>query len=58
VTDLLAGHPAATAAVAALLGCDGGWQRTADGPSAGEAGALLARHPETADALSELLVHA
>ncbi|MEU4235034.1 DUF5682 family protein [Nonomuraea sp. NPDC026600] len=58
VTDLLAGHPAATDAVAALLGCDGGWQQAPDSPSTGEAGALLARHPETADAVSELLVHA
>ncbi|WP_250905175.1 DUF5682 family protein [Nonomuraea sp. NEAU-A123] len=57
VTDLLAGHPAATDAVAALLGCDGGWQQVAGGPSTGAAGALLARHPETADAVSELLVH-
>ncbi|MFD1546893.1 DUF5682 family protein [Nonomuraea guangzhouensis] len=58
VTDLLSGHPAATDAMAALLGCDGGWQQPADGPSPGEAGALLARHPETATAVSELLVHA
>ncbi|MFG1680430.1 DUF5682 family protein [Nonomuraea sp. NPDC049269] len=58
VTDLLAGHPAATDAMAALLGCDGGWQQPAGGPSTGEAGALLTRHPETAAAVSELLVHA
>ncbi|MEU7740962.1 DUF5682 family protein [Nonomuraea sp. NPDC049158] len=64
VTDLLAGHPGATDAVAALLGCEGGWQQAADGSSggsfsgsfSGEAGALLARHPETADAVAAVLV--
>ncbi|MBB2911061.1 hypothetical protein FHS43_002326 [Streptosporangium becharense] len=63
VTDLLAGHPAACDAVAALLGCDAGWQPVtqAAGPSghreAGhrEAGELLARYPATAGAVAGLL---
>jgi hypothetical protein len=55
VSDLLAGHPGATDAVAALLGCDGGWSVAVEVPSAGEVGALLSRHPETAEAVAELL---
>ncbi|WP_433221059.1 DUF5682 family protein [Microtetraspora malaysiensis] len=55
VAELLAGHRAACDAVAALLGCDGGWQEIADGGDPGEAGALLARHPETATAVAALL---
>ncbi|WP_219470173.1 DUF5682 family protein [Nonomuraea rhizosphaerae] len=55
VSDLLAGHPDVTDAVAALLGCEGGWQETAGAPSAGEAGELVSRHPDTADAVAGLL---
>ncbi|MEV8635788.1 hypothetical protein AB0395_29440 [Streptosporangium sp. NPDC051023] len=58
VADLLAGHPAACDAVAALLGCDDGWRQiadVADAPGHGEAGALLSRHPEAARAVAELL---
>ncbi|WP_066940146.1 DUF5682 family protein [Microtetraspora fusca] len=56
VAELLAGHRAACDAVAALLGCDGGWQEiTGVGADSGEAGALLARHPETTTALAALL---
>ncbi|WP_067182235.1 DUF5682 family protein [Microtetraspora niveoalba] len=54
--ELLSGHRAACDAVAALLGCDGGWQEIADaGGDPGEAAALLARHPGTADAVAALL---
>ncbi|QIJ60870.1 DUF5682 family protein [Streptomyces sp. JB150] len=49
---LLAAHPAACDAVAALLGCDADWA-PADRTPAGAA--LLARHPHTADALGALL---
>lgn len=49
---LLAAHPAACGAVADLLGCDGAWEPTA--PTASGA-ALLARHPQTAQALGGLL---
>ncbi|MCQ6552014.1 DUF5682 family protein [Streptomyces sp. C10-9-1] len=47
---LLAEHPAACDALAALLGCDGGWTT----PQGGGA-ALAARHPSTASALARLL---
>ncbi len=60
VADLLAGNPAACDAVAALLGCDGEWRSTVqagDGPGHGEVGALLALHPETADAVAVLFDH-
>jgi hypothetical protein len=51
VTALLTGHPVATDALAALLGCDDPWQ--ADGLSTAEqpAHSLLRRHPESAAAL-------
>ncbi|GAA4234198.1 hypothetical protein FHR32_002767 [Streptosporangium album] len=58
VADLLAGHPAACDAVAALLGCDAGWRPVvpaAGGLGHGEVGALLVRHPEAADAVAGLL---
>ncbi|GAA2045891.1 DUF5682 family protein [Polymorphospora rubra] len=58
VTDLLADHPAAVDAVAALLGCTGEWRRDAApaGPSAPAALAtLLADHPETTVAVAGLL---
>ena len=50
---LLAAHPAACDAVAALLGCDGGW--TPPGVPAPPGAALAARHPATAEALESLL---
>lgn len=53
VTALLAGHPAAVDAVAALLGLEGGWS-TAEDPGYGAAVALLARYPATSDAVAEL----
>lgn len=46
---LLAAHPAACDALAALLGCDDPWAPAAPGP------ALAARYPETATALEALL---
>lgn len=49
---LLAAHPAACDAVAALLGCDGGWETAGPAPAGA---ALLARHPEPAEALEALL---
>ncbi|MEV2268074.1 DUF5682 family protein [Nonomuraea africana] len=58
VTDLLAAHPAATDAVAALLGCAGEWQSGGAeprGPEHVEIAALLKAHPETADAVAALL---
>ncbi|WP_327107571.1 DUF5682 family protein [Nonomuraea glycinis] len=57
VAELLAAHPAAIDAVAALLGCDGGWQPLGQAvPSgSGPAGALLTRHPATVTAVAELL---
>lgn len=55
VVDLLAAHPATCDAVAALLGCDGGWQPRDPGPAHPEAGELLARHPATAEAVVALL---
>ncbi|MEH1102810.1 DUF5682 family protein [Micromonospora sp. CPCC 205561] len=56
VTALLASHPESVDAVAALLGCAGGWRAT-DGGAAVPAGltALLAAHPETTAALAALL---
>jgi hypothetical protein len=51
---LLAAHPAACDAVAALLGCDDGW-RTPDTASPPRGAALPARHPDTAVALDALL---
>jgi hypothetical protein len=56
VAELLVEHPAACDAVAALLGCEGGWRT----PAAGGAGhpevrALLAEHAEPARAVAELL---
>ncbi|MDT0343551.1 DUF5682 family protein [Streptomyces litchfieldiae] len=58
VAELLAARPATCDAVAGLLGLGGEWR--AAGPAPGgaghpEAGALLARHPETAGAVAELL---
>ncbi|MFC4564939.1 hypothetical protein ACFO4E_24025 [Nocardiopsis mangrovi] len=65
VADLLAGNPAACDAVAALLGCDGGWPAAGEpggaaaGPSAHrEAAGLLARHPAAAAAAAELVAGA
>ncbi|GLW09654.1 hypothetical protein Misp01_47830 [Microtetraspora sp. NBRC 13810] len=59
VTGLLTAHPAACDAVAALLGCDAGWQVAAPAADSaaghGETAALLARHPGTPDAVAELL---
>ncbi|GAA4212248.1 DUF5682 family protein [Actinocatenispora rupis] len=52
VTDLLAAHPAATDAVAAVLGATDPW--STPGPSAPSSG-LLDRHPATAQALAALL---
>ncbi|MFJ6199056.1 DUF5682 family protein [Micromonospora sp. NPDC092111] len=55
VHTLLAGHPGAVDAVAALLGVPGGW-RTPDGGTAGTAAsALVAVHPATAEAVAALL---
>lgn len=52
VADLLTAHPAAYEAVVDLLGYD----RTAGAaPRPSAAAALLARHPETADAVATLL---
>ncbi|MFI0418603.1 DUF5682 family protein [Spongiactinospora sp. 9N601] len=50
VGDLLVRHPEACDAVAALLGCEGGWV-TGDRPGQG----LAARHPATAEAVAALL---
>jgi hypothetical protein len=55
VVDLLAGHPATCDAVAALLGCDGGWQPGGAGPAYPEVGALLAGQPATTEAVAALL---
>ncbi|MFD1932735.1 MULTISPECIES: DUF5682 family protein [Nonomuraea] len=59
VSDLLAAHPAATDAVAAVLGCTGEWRQGGDddGAAAGhpEVASLLAAHPETAGAVAALL---
>ncbi|MEU4645072.1 hypothetical protein [Micromonospora sp. NPDC023814] len=57
VATLLSGHPQAVDAVAALLGCDGGWREEAAAAPATPPGltALLATHPATADAVAALL---
>ncbi|GGO80089.1 DUF5682 family protein [Nonomuraea cavernae] len=64
VTGLLAAHPAAADALAALLGCEGGWKTlTPAGSAPGhdasggspEVAALVARHPATVDAVAALL---
>ncbi|RAO49387.1 hypothetical protein GAR06_01215 [Micromonospora saelicesensis] len=53
---LLAAHPEAVDAVAALLGCPGGWQPLPDPPADRSAlSALLNGHPETAAAVAALL---
>ncbi|MBB6346168.1 hypothetical protein FHU36_002677 [Nonomuraea muscovyensis] len=52
---LLAAHPAACDAVAALLGCDGAWATAEAAPASGAAGDLLSRHPATAAAVATLL---
>ncbi|MEU7000404.1 DUF5682 family protein [Nonomuraea sp. NPDC046570] len=54
-STLLAAHPATCDAVAALLGCDPGWQQTAP-LTGGAATALLTSHPETTRAVAALLV--
>ncbi|MFG3698032.1 hypothetical protein ACGF5C_08950 [Micromonospora sp. NPDC047620] len=60
VATLLSGHPEAVDAVAALLGCDGGWREEAAAATATPPGlaALLAAHPATADAVTALLAGA
>ncbi|MFG1759442.1 DUF5682 family protein [Micromonospora echinofusca] len=57
VSALLAANPQSVDAVAALLGCDGGWRGPDGGDTAASAGltALLAAHPETTDAVAGLL---
>ncbi|MFW5418781.1 hypothetical protein J0910_19390 [Nocardiopsis sp. CNT-189] len=58
VADLLTGHPAASDAVAALLGVEAEWPAAAPGaggPAHPEAAALLARHPAPAGAVAALL---
>ncbi|MFG3417241.1 hypothetical protein ACIBTZ_23605 [Micromonospora sp. NPDC049460] len=57
VATLLSGHPQAVDAVAALLGCDGGWREEAAATPATPPGltALLATHPAAADAVAALL---
>ncbi|MCX4390612.1 DUF5682 family protein [Micromonospora peucetia] len=57
VAGLLSGHPEAVDAVAALLGCGGGWREEAATASATppELTTLLSAHPETADAVAALL---
>ncbi|MET9342659.1 DUF5682 family protein [Nonomuraea sp. NPDC003804] len=58
VGELLAAHPAATDALAALLGCSGEWQQSGGPPVAEgnpEVATLLAAHPQTAAALAALL---
>lgn len=52
VAELLAAHPAATDAIAGLLGCAGEWRTTAAPPPGT---GLVTRHPETATALAALL---
>ncbi|MFG2296026.1 hypothetical protein [Streptomyces sp. NPDC048603] len=49
---LLAAHPAACDAVAALLGCEGSWEPSGGDPAGA---ALLTAHPATAEALGALL---
>ncbi|PWU54241.1 hypothetical protein DLJ47_13735 [Micromonospora sp. S4605] len=58
VTALLAGHPAAVDAMAALLGCAGEWRRDAPPAASGAAAALVAAHPASADAVAGLLAGA
>ncbi|PZG12486.1 DUF5682 family protein [Nonomuraea aridisoli] len=53
--ELLAGHPAACDAVAALLGCTGEWLPLTGEPGSQEVTTLLADHPEPATALAALL---
>ena len=56
VGALLAAHPEAVDAVAALLGCTGGWRPVDAAAGVGSTvAALLAEHPETADAVAALL---
>ncbi|MGW0593186.1 DUF5682 family protein [Streptosporangium sp. NPDC002607] len=61
VAGLLAGHPQACDAVAALLGCVGEWPTTTEGIAGTEgtvgaaAGELLTRHPATTGAIAVLL---
>jgi len=58
VADLLTGHPAASDAVAALLGVEAEWPAAAPGagaPAHPEAAALLDRHPVPAEAVAALL---
>ncbi|HZM80095.1 MAG TPA: DUF5682 family protein, partial [Candidatus Limnocylindrales bacterium] len=59
VAGLLAAHPAATDALAALLGCDSGWLSTMDAGGANddapEVRALLRRHPQAAEAILEAI---
>ncbi|WP_030263868.1 DUF5682 family protein [Streptomyces sp. NRRL B-24484] len=49
---LLAAHPASCDALAALLGCEGGWASPDSGPAGA---ALVGRHPDAAGALEALL---
>ncbi|MEU1884861.1 hypothetical protein ABZ491_05170 [Micromonospora rifamycinica] len=55
VHTLLAAHPAAVDAVAALLGCDGDWSASPAEPVGTAVPALLAGHPATAQAVAALL---
>ncbi|MFI5833674.1 hypothetical protein ACIA5A_08340 [Micromonospora sp. NPDC051300] len=56
LADMLAAHPDALDAVAALLGCDASWRSPAGpGLPAGGGSPLLAAHPDTADAVAALL---
>ncbi|MEV4377334.1 DUF5682 family protein [Streptosporangium sp. NPDC049644] len=56
VAGLLAGHPRACDAVAALLGCAGEWPTPAASVAAAPAaGGLLTRHPATTGAVAALL---
>ncbi|MFG3437618.1 DUF5682 family protein [Nonomuraea sp. NPDC047897] len=52
---LLAAHPVACDAVAALLGCEEGWGAAGAAPASGAAGELLSRHPGAAAAVAALL---
>ncbi|RSN51655.1 hypothetical protein [Actinomadura sp. WAC 06369] len=55
VADLLAGRPATTEAVAALLGHPVEWRSAPAAAGGGEAAALVARHPEAPEAVAALL---
>ncbi|WP_432907246.1 hypothetical protein ACQP1S_15300 [Micromonospora matsumotoense] len=55
VHTLLAAHPAAVGAVAALLGCDGGWSTPQATPAGPSESALVAAHPDTVEAVAALL---